>query len=114
MPQVDWFHVEELVPHAFLVRIQQNSVEVFVNLGRRVLHQELHAEDQLALNFALFAFRLSVRSEVLAAAGRLAFGAHRQDDLARVLRVDSEGAETHVELVFLLLHFRKFSLKVEE
>ena len=76
MPEVDWFHVEELVPHAFLVRVQQNSVEVLVNLGRRVLHQKLHAEDELALNFALFAFGLSVGSEVLAAAGRLALGAH--------------------------------------
>ena len=114
MPQVDRFHVEELVPHAFLVRIQQHPVEVFVNLRRWVLHQELHAEDELAVNFALFAFRLSARSELLAAAGRLAFGAHRQDDLAWVLRVDPEGAETHVELVFLLLHFRKFGFKVQE
>ena len=67
MPQVNWLHVEEFVTHAFLKRVEKDSVEILVNLRGWVFHKELHAEDEFTINLALFAFSFSIFAKVLAA-----------------------------------------------
>lgn len=44
---------EEGVALALLVRVQEDSVEVFIELRRGVFHQELNLVDQLAVNVAI-------------------------------------------------------------
>ena len=79
-----------------------------------VFHEELHAEDELAVYFALFAFGFTISTEALAAGGFFALGAHGLDDVSWVLWIDSVDREADVELVLLLLCLFKFCFIIEE
>ena len=103
--QVAWanWRFKEILSIWLIVAIQQNSVEIFVQLGGLIFYQKLDAVHEFTLLAALLALSFLSAIEVDAGKGLLGLWVKSLNDLSWVLWIDSEGVKPYLEGIFLTL-----------